>query len=152
MCAALHLNVLDLNKDDLTLVNNGAIAEQFIGQHLRFSQPYFETPGLYYWMREAKSAASEVDYLLTSGQQIVPVEIKAGTTGSLKSLHQFLKEKQLGFGVRFNAGVPDLSNHITRLTNGSTINFDLLSLPLYMVSQVRRLIASAKREVISPLH
>ena len=144
MCVALHLNVLDLQKDDLTLVNNGAIAEQFIGQHLQFSRPYFETPGLYYWMREAKSAAAEVDYLLTSGQQIVPVEIKAGTTGSLKSLHQFLKEKQRHFGVRFNAGVPGLSNHITRLTDGSTINYELLSLPLYMVSQVGRLIESAK--------
>jgi hypothetical protein len=35
-----------------------------------------------------------VAYVLTIGQLVVPVEITAGTTGTPKSLHQFLKEKQ----------------------------------------------------------
>lgn len=139
-CAALRLNVLDLNKKDLTLINNGAIAEQFIGQHLLYSGPFYETPALHYWVREAKSAAAEIDYLITSGQQIVPIEIKAGTTGSLKSLHQFLKEKQRGFGLRFNADVPSLLSSTTTLTDTTSIQFDLLSLPLYMVGQGRRLV------------
>jgi predicted AAA+ superfamily ATPase len=142
MCAALHLNVLDLRAEDLTLVNNGAVAEQFIGQHLLYSNRYYETPALYYWVREAKSAAAEIDYLLTSEQQVLPVEIKAGTTGSLKSLHQFLKEKQRSFGLRFNADVPSLLNDSTTLTDGTAITFDLLSLPLYMVGQGRRLVES----------
>ena len=139
-CAALRLNVLDLNKKDLTLINNGAIAEQFIGQHLLYSGPFYETPTLHYWVREAKSAAAEIDYLITSGQEIVPIEIKAGTTGSLKSLHQFLKEKQRGFGLRFNADVPSLLSNTTTLTDTTSIQFDLLSLPLYMVGQGRRLV------------
>jgi len=139
-CAALRLNVLDLNKKDLTLINNGAIAEQFIGQHLLYSGPFYETPALHYWVREAKSAAAEIDYLITSGQEIVPIEIKAGTTGSLKSLHQFLKEKQRGFGLRFNADVPSLLSNTTTLTDTTSIQFELLSLPLYMVGQGRRLV------------
>lgn len=139
-CAALRLNILDLNKKDLTLINNGAIAEQFIGQHLLYSGPFYETPALHYWVREAKSAAAEIDYLITSGQEIVPIEIKAGTTGSLKSLHQFLKEKQRGFGLRFNADVPSLLSSTTTLTDTTSIQFDLLSLPLYMVGQGRRLV------------
>ncbi len=139
-CAALRLNVLDLNKKDLTLINNGAIAEQFIGQHLLYSGPFYETPALHYWVREAKSAAAEIDYLITSGQEIVPIEIKAGTTGSLKSLHQFLKEKQRGFGLRFNTDVPSLLSSTTTLTDTTSIQFDLLSLPLYMVGQGRRLV------------
>ena len=139
-CAALRLNVLDLNKKDLTLINNGAIAEQFIGQHLLYSGPFYETPALHYWVREAKSAAAEIDYLITSGQEIVPIGIKAGTTGSLKSLHQFLKEKQRGFGLRFNADVPSLLSSTTTLTDTTSIQFDLLSLPLYMVGQGRRLV------------
>jgi len=139
-CAALHLNILDLAKEDLTLVNSGAVAEQFIGQHLLYSGPYYETPALHYWVREAKSAAAEIDYLITEGQQIIPVEIKAGTTGSLKSLHQFLREKQRDFGLRFNAGVPSLLNDSTTLTDKTRINFALMSLPLYMVGQVRRLL------------
>jgi len=95
---------------------------------------------LHYWVREAKSAAAEIDYLITNGQQIIPVEIKAGTTGSLKSLHQFLKEKQRNFGLRFNADVPSLLRGSTTLTDKTSINFELLSLPLYMVGQGRRLL------------
>jgi hypothetical protein len=139
LSAALNLNVLDLNKEDLSLINKGALAEQFIGQHLMYSGPYYEAPELYYWVREAKSAAAEVDYLLTCGQHIVPVEIKAGTTGTLKSLHQFLKEKNRHFALRFNADVPSLLKDTKKMTDGSTINYDLLSLPLYMVGEAQRL-------------
>jgi predicted AAA+ superfamily ATPase len=147
MCAALHLNVLDLAQEDLTLVNSGAVAEQFIGQHLLYSSPYYETPALYYWVREVKSAAAEIDYLIAEGQQIIPVEIKAGTTGSLKSLHQFLKEKQRDFGLRFNADVPSLFRGSTTLTDKTSINFALMSLPLYMVGQARRLLRSPENHI-----
>lgn len=142
MCAALHLNVIDLKAEDLTLVNNGAVAEQFVGQHLLYSNRYYDAPALFYWVREAKSAAAEIDYLLASGQQVLPIEIKAGTTGSLKSLHQFLKEKQRSFGFRFNADVPSLLTNSTKMTDGTGITFDLMSLPLYMVGQARRLVES----------
>jgi predicted AAA+ superfamily ATPase len=139
LTAALNLNVLDLNKSDLSLINNSALAEQFIGQHLMYSSPYYETPELYYWVREAKSAAAEIDYLLTCGQHIVPVEIKAGTTGTLKSLHQFLKEKSRRFALRFNADVPSLLIDTKKMTDGSSVNYELLSLPLYMVGEAQRL-------------
>lgn len=140
LCAALHLNVLDLDKEDLSLINNGALAEQFIGQHLMYGGQYYDAPELYYWVREAKSAAAEIDYLLSHGQQVVPVEIKAGTTGSLKSLHQFLKEKNRHFAIRFNADVPSMFSGSTKMIDGTMIKYDLLSLPIYMVEQVQRLI------------
>lgn len=139
MCAALHLNVLDLGKEDLSMINDGALAEQFIGQQLLYSGRYYEAPALYYWVREAKSAAAEVDYLLTCGQHVVPVEIKAGTTGTLKSLHQFLKEKQCHFALRFNADVPSVWRDTKKLTDGSSIDYELLSLPLYLVGEAQRL-------------
>ena len=140
MCAALHLNVLDLGKQDLTLVNGGAVAEQFVGQHQLYGGPRYETPVLYYWTREARNAAAEVDYLMAPGRQVVPVEIKAGTTGSLRSLHQFLKEKRRDFGLRFNADVPSLLRDSKGLPDGTRIDYHLLSLPLYMVGQARRLV------------
>ena len=149
MCAALHLNVLDLGRQDQTLVNNGAVAEQFIGQHLLHGGPRYETPMLYYWAREARSAAAEVDYLLTPGSGIVPVEIKAGTTGSLRSLHQFLKEKRRDFALRFNAGPPSLLLDSKRLPDGSGIEYTLLSLPLYMVGEARRLVKEFEAEPAS---
>ncbi len=147
MCAALHLNVLDLGKEDLSLINNGALAEQFVGQHLMYSGSYYESPELYYWVREAKSAAAELDYVLSCDHQIIPVEIKAGTTGTLKSLHQFLKEKQRRFALRLNADVPSLLSDKKNLTDGSTINYELLSLPLYLIGDAPRLMRMCFNEL-----
>ena len=142
MCSALHLGLLDLRREDLSLVNNGATAEQFIGQHLLYSCAWYETPNLYYWMREAKSAAAEVDYIIAAGQQVVPVEIKAGKTGTLKSLHRFLLEKQRSFALRFNGDVPSLMRGSTQMGDETRLEFELLSLPLYMVGQARKLLAA----------
>jgi predicted AAA+ superfamily ATPase len=142
MCSALHLSLLDLRRADLSLVNDGAIAEQFIGQHLLYGCAWYETPDLYYWMREAKSAAAEVDYVIAQGQQTVPVEIKAGKTGTLKSLHRFLQEKRRSFGLRFNGDLPSLMRGSTQTPDKTGLEFELLSLPLYMVGQARRLVAA----------
>ena len=139
MCAALHLNIIDLGKENPVLVNDGAVAEQFVGQHLLASGPPYETTGLHYWAREARNAAAEVDHVLPIGRYVVPVEVKAGTTGSLRSLHQFLAEKRCDFAVRLNADVPSLVHDARRLADGSAIDYRLLSLPLYMAGQVRRL-------------
>ena len=140
MCAALHLDVLDLGRQDPTLVNSGAVAEQFIGQHLLYGGPRHEAPVMYYWTREARNAAAEVDYLMAPARRVVPVEIKAGTTGSLRSVHQFLKEKRGDFALRFNADAPSLMRDTKGLPDGTRIDYHLLSLPLYMVGQARRLV------------
>jgi hypothetical protein len=71
---------------------------------------------------------------------VVPVEVKAGKTGTLKSLHYFLREKGLAFGVRLNADTPSLLDAATALPDGRNIRFRLLSLPLYLVGQVRRMV------------
>jgi predicted AAA+ superfamily ATPase len=139
MCNALGLNLLDLQRDDLSLVNDGAVAEQFIGQHLLYSGASYETPALYCWIREARTASAEVDYVLAHGQQILPVEIKAGKSGTLKSLHIFLKEKRRRFGLRFNADLPSVLRDAP-LPGEPGLRYDLLSLPLYMVGQTHRLL------------
>lgn len=141
MCAALHLNAIDLGKGDPVLVNGGSVAEQFVGQHLLAGAPSHETPMLYYWAREARNAAAEVDYVLPVGSRIVPIEVKAGSTGSLRSLHQFLAEKRSDFAIRFNADPPSLLQETRRLSDGSAVDYRLLSLPLYLAGQVRRLAA-----------
>ena len=146
MCAALHLNVLTLGRQDPTLVNSGAVAEQFVGQHLLYSGPRYEMPVLHYWTREARNAAAEVDYLVAPARRVVPVEIKAGTTGSLRSVHQFLKEKRRDFALRFNADVPSLLRDSKGLPDGTRIDYHLLSLPLYMVGQARRLLVELEAE------
>lgn len=140
MCSALSLDLTDLTKTQLSLVNDGAVAEQFVGQHLLYSGAPHESPALYYWMREGKNASAEVDYVLAQGRNISPVEIKAGKSGTLKSLHYFLKEKRQRFGLRLNGDVPSLLRDAAVKVDKTELRYDLLSLPLYMVGQTRRLL------------
>lgn len=141
LCRSCGLSLLDVQPgDDLMLVNAGAVAEQFIGQHLLHSGAPYEEPVLYCWMKQKKSSNAEVDYLLPMGTEVIPVEVKAGKTGTLKSLHLFLREKQRSLGLRFNADLPSLLEAKTSVAGGAQRPFRLLSLPLYLVGQSRRLL------------
>ncbi|MCF8374332.1 MAG: AAA family ATPase [Bacteroidales bacterium] len=83
-------------------INKGNLAEQFVGVELIKSESCYQIPSLYYWHREAKSSNAEVDYVLPISQEIVPVEVKAGTKGSMQSLYLFLQEKKLNRGIRIS--------------------------------------------------
>lgn len=123
------------------LVNAGALAEQFIGQHLVGLKN--ERPRLCYWLREGRSTNAEVDYVISQGNLLLPVEVKAGKSGSLKSLQQFVLHKDVTFALRFDLNLPTLQQiqHIASTAEGNqTVTFTLLSLPLYMVEECLRLI------------
>ena len=140
LCRACGLSVLDVEKEsDIILVNSGAVCEQLVGQHLLLSGTFYDDPILHCWMRDKPNSSAEVDYLTAIGPHVIPVEVKAGATGRLKSLHLFLSEKKCGFGLRFNSDIPSLLD--TRVSRGATdeMPFRLLSLPFYMLGQMRRL-------------
>jgi len=84
-------------------INKGNIAEQFIGLELIKSESCYQLPLLYYWHRESKSSNAEVDFVISLSQQIVPIEVKAGTKGAMQSLFLFLKDKQLEKGIRVSS-------------------------------------------------
>jgi hypothetical protein len=49
--------------------------------------PAYREPQLYYWAREERASSSEVDFVLEgAGGRLLPVEVKSGASGSLKSL------------------------------------------------------------------
>ncbi len=82
----LPLNI-DTQQKDLLSIYEGAMAEQFAGQ--AFSAAGHQ---LYYWSRQAKSSSAEVDFLISGQGQVIPVEVKSGPAGKLRSMHQFLAE------------------------------------------------------------
>lgn len=51
-----------------------------------------------------KGSEAEIDYIIQHENQIIPIEVKAGTTGTLKSLIQFMKEKKCI--KSFNSDIP----------------------------------------------
>ena len=140
LCRSTGITMSDIQStDDLMMINSGQICEQFVGQHLLYSGKYYEDPQLFYWLRQRGSANAEVDYLLAQGTKIIPVEVKAGKTGTLKSLHVFINEKQHDFALRFYAGQPLFSNAITSVAGMNQGKFRLLSLPFYLINQTKRL-------------
>lgn len=90
--------------DDISLVIEGKIAEQFVGQHLFFRRGDFEEPRLNYWLREGVKGNAEVDYVIESGASVLPIEVKAGASGSLKALRQMVLSKNINRAVRIDAG------------------------------------------------
>jgi predicted AAA+ superfamily ATPase len=139
----LNLKPNDLEKTlDLNLVNRGDLAEQFIGQQLRFDSPSYQEPDLYYWARERRGASAKIDYVSASpNHQVLPIEVKSGKTGSMRSLQTMIQEKSIPLALRFNSDPPSLLNEKRRTPKGD-IQYELLSLPHYLVQQKDRLCQS----------
>ena len=140
MCGIQWISPDDLKTKDF--VNKGRVAEQFIAQHLAFSGKSNKSPSLTYWLREGRSSNAEVDFVIQMGQFIVPVEVKAGKSGSLKSLLQFAYQKRIPNAIRFDLNLPTFQkvrHSIRQASDTVEVLFDLLSLPLYMVEEMERI-------------
>ncbi len=91
---------------------------------------WYDERSIYFWARDAKSSNAEVDYLVTSGSTVYPVEVKSGKTGTLKSMRLFLKEHpSCPLGIRFSMQKLSFYDRI-------------LSIPLYMVKHWKRIVKS----------
>jgi hypothetical protein len=111
------------------IINRGAIAEAFAGQELIAGSDIDIKSGMFYWHREARSSNAEVDYLIVNNDRIIPVEIKSGREGTLRSMKVFLEmHPQTPFGIRFYGGMPNKVG-------------DILSYPLYCVAGVSTLLS-----------
>jgi len=124
---ALQVDPELIMSNDLIQIHRGALAEQFVGQEFLAYADFFREEKLFFWEREKLSSAAEVDYVITVGQHIVPIEVKAGEQGHLKSLIQFMKEKKSKVGIR-------ISQRPLSYRDG------VLSVPFYMIEQIPRLI------------
>ncbi|OGT66467.1 MAG: hypothetical protein A3J38_09765 [Gammaproteobacteria bacterium RIFCSPHIGHO2_12_FULL_45_9] len=113
--------------ENMMLLNRGSLAEQFVGQELLAYSPAFEKASLYFWARDGAGHA-EVDYLVQMGADIIPLEVKAGKTGTLRSLKQFILERNPPLSLRISEQPLALSQNI-------------LSVPFYLISELPRLIS-----------
>jgi len=126
MNAICGLRWSSLEQAELTNLNNeGAIAEQFIGQHLIDMLSSLPSRELTYWLRQGRANNAEIDYVIALDRKIVPIEVKACATGSLRSLHQFMSEKNLPVAVRFDARIPSSQQiQTTMMKDGESTRVD----------------------------
>lgn len=126
---------------DLAPQIRGQLAEQLAGQALKLLGEHSgDGAELFYWQREG-GRPGEIDYLVEVGGRIVPIELKSGPSGAMKSLHQFMFDKGLDLAVRLDANPPaDLRiSHTT--TQGNPVAFRLVSLPIYMTFALPEILA-----------
>jgi hypothetical protein len=135
--------------DGHALINEGKLAEQFVGQHLLSP---VEPPRLTYWLREGKSANAEVDFVIATGNQVVPIEVKSGKSGTLKSLQQFVLNKNTTLCVRIDLNPPEFGkiSHGARSADGSSVSVShtLLALPLYLIEELPRILDEIRIEAL----
>ena len=86
----------------------------------------------HFWVREEKDSNSEVDLLYQFGKYIIPIEIKSGPKGTLKSLHQFIERTNHPFAVRLFAGNFSIEKAITP----GKKEYLLMKLPYYLAYQL----------------
>ena len=108
-------------------VNRGKLAEMFAGLELKKSGSPLSDNRLFYWHREAKDANAEVDYVVQLGDEILPIEVKSGKRGTMKSLGILMREKGLRRAVRTS------EENFGRIAGGA-----ICVLPLYFVGELDR--------------
>lgn len=82
------------------LVNKGGLAEMVLGWELvKYSNPRSQHD-LYYWENIVEGTSSEVDYVIARNMKVMPIECKAGTSGKMKSLRLFMRNKHLAEAYR----------------------------------------------------
>ncbi len=133
--------------EEIKLVNQGAVAEQFIGQHLQAMLADSPNRELNYWLREGRSSNAELDFVIALGGDIIPIEVKSGATGSLKSLHQFMGSKPAPVAVRFDTQLPSVQQIDTVINMNKQrkqVKYQLISLPLYLVERLECIVESLR--------
>lgn len=111
------------------LVNKGALAEMVVGWELVKGNPPRLKPALYYWENLSDGASSEVDYILAYDGKVLPIEVKAGTSGKMKSLRYFMERKNIHTGIRTS-----LENYgILQLGGKDSPDREIEILPIYTI-------------------
>jgi predicted AAA+ superfamily ATPase len=83
-----------------SIINKGKLAEIFVCNELIASGNPKLRSELFYWHREKRGSNAEIDYLISSKGNILPIEVKSGVGGKMQSLFLFLKERDLTTGIR----------------------------------------------------
>jgi len=118
---------------DLNSVYEGRIAEHIVGQEL-LAEYQVLPEKVQFWVREKKQSSAQVDYVIPFESYIIPIEVKAGKAGKLRSLHEFINRTKHKYAVRVYSG--KLKIDIEENINGK--KFFLLNLPFYLTGGIKK--------------
>ena len=117
---------------DLNDLYKGKVTEHIVGQELLASSHSFLN-SLHFWVRDKKQSDAEIDIMYPYGSSMIPVEVKSGKSGKLRSLNYFLDISDIDFAVRFYAEKLRMEEYKSPTGKG----FRLLNLPYYLSGKLR---------------
>ena len=127
----LDIQAQMLGMQDLNTAFKGAVIPHLITQEL-ISLNTISSKKPNFWVREKRQSSSEVDLVISHKGKVIPIEIKSGSTGSLKSLHQFMERTNHPYAVRMFAG--EFSIEKTKTPDGTP--YILMNLPYYLGTKI----------------
>lgn len=128
---ALAIQGQMLGIKDLSTAHKGAIIPHLVIQEL-ISLSTITNHKPNFWVREKKQSSAEVDLVYAHENRVIPIEVKSGTTGALKSLHQFVDASEHPYAVRIYGGGFVVQNAVT--PKGKP--YLLMNLPYYLGSRI----------------
>ncbi|MCM1067085.1 MAG: ATP-binding protein [Muribaculaceae bacterium] len=124
-----------LTAEPAELVNKGPMAEMLVGlEMLRYSTPNIRHE-LHYWVRLAKNSLAEIDYVASRDSKVLPIEVKSGTQGGMKSLWLFMREKKLSEGIRCSLENFGAIEYFDTENNNTRRVADII--PIYAISMLK---------------
>lgn len=120
-----------LGSKDLSSVYQGRIIEHLVGQELLSFQS-LSLSKLNFWVRQKKQSDAEVDFIHLHKGKLIPIEVKSGPTGTLKSLQVYMEQAPLQLAIRYYAG----SRRLDKIETQHGKIFYLLSLPYFLSSKI----------------
>lgn len=121
-------------KNSIQDIYRGKLTEQALGQTL-WSQSVRDNFSLNYWARFKAGASAELDYLISFGETLIPIEAKSGAIGKLRSLHEFIDRSETDFAVKVTAS--PLNIEAVQTIKGK--EFRLLNIPHYLAFKLKKL-------------
>ncbi|MBP6977355.1 MAG: ATP-binding protein [Lentimicrobiaceae bacterium] len=113
----------------------GKIAEHITGQEL-FASENSVLAKLNYWLRDVRNSQAEVDFVMSFQNLLIPVEVKSGSSGRLKSLHLFMEMAPHPWAVRICSGKMNLENVVTPAGK----KYSLINVPFYLAGRIRNVL------------
>lgn len=117
---------------ELSEAHEGKIAEHVVLQELLAASDSV-LQEFHFWVREKKQSNAEVNFVFPYKGLLIPVEVKSGATGRLRSLHQFIDRCPHNYAVRFYSG----KVQIDKLKTIAGKDFFLLNLPYFLAGKLK---------------
>lgn len=125
---ALNIQSEMLSMNDLSNTYKGALIPHLIHQEV-ISLNQSKDQKTTFWVRDKSQASAEVDLIYPTGDLAIPVEIKSGAKGKLRSLHEFIDRCEHNLAVRIYGGEFSIEEHKTPRKGKK---YHLMNLPYYL--------------------